>query len=408
MEINVTNYPSFPQSIDILTGKERVQSIDRLQIIFKVVERCNINCSYCYYFNMGDESALSRPSIVSFDNAISIAIWIAKGCVELNIKNVDISFHGGEPMLLPIKRFKSICKILNDAISKFAHLTLSIQTNGTILNKDWIEIFEEYEINVGFSIDGYREANDRYRLNKDGSSTFDIIVKNILTINSSKSLSSKLKLSTISVIDPMNDYHKVYKFLRSLGIIEMSFLLPDNNVDTLTDKNFIDGCGRAMFDVFEEWLIEDNPEVTIRHIEDVLPFYNIHVSRSPAQKASKNQILVAQSNGKIAVNDSFIPALNWYRTTPEINTKEKIMLEFLHDSVFDEIEYIINSPSKECFSCKWLKVCGGGDMENRFSTKDGFNNPSIYCNAYKIYYQSLEKLLVKNKFPIALLPFGDN
>src|SRR3546814_5493668 len=37
-------------------------SIDALQVVYKVAERCNINCSYCYYFHMGDETPLERPA----------------------------------------------------------------------------------------------------------------------------------------------------------------------------------------------------------------------------------------------------------------------------------------------------------------------------------------------------------
>jgi len=37
-------------------------SIEALQVVYKVAERCNINCTYCYYFNMGEDTALTRPA----------------------------------------------------------------------------------------------------------------------------------------------------------------------------------------------------------------------------------------------------------------------------------------------------------------------------------------------------------
>ena len=35
-------------------------SIEALQVVYKIAERCNINCSYCYYFNMGDETPMLK------------------------------------------------------------------------------------------------------------------------------------------------------------------------------------------------------------------------------------------------------------------------------------------------------------------------------------------------------------
>ncbi len=72
----------------IAVDPSRPQSVETLQIVFKVVERCNINCSYCYYFNMGNSSALSRPPKVSVETARSIAEWITQGCEEL--KSLDL------------------------------------------------------------------------------------------------------------------------------------------------------------------------------------------------------------------------------------------------------------------------------------------------------------------------------
>src|SRR3546814_3929234 len=46
-----------------------VHIIDALQVVYKVAERCNINCSYCYYFHMGDETPLERPAYAQIGRA---------------------------------------------------------------------------------------------------------------------------------------------------------------------------------------------------------------------------------------------------------------------------------------------------------------------------------------------------
>jgi uncharacterized protein len=136
-------------------------SVDRLQIVFKVVERCNINCRYCYYFNMGDSSALQRPPVVSVDTVAQIARWLAIGCQELQIKELLISFHGGEPMMLKPDNFDYICQLFMEHLENIVTLHFGIQTNGTILSDKWLAILCKHRVNVGISIDGAREAHDR-------------------------------------------------------------------------------------------------------------------------------------------------------------------------------------------------------------------------------------------------------
>lgn len=40
-------------------------------VILKTVERCNINCTYCYYFNSKDQSYLNRKPYISINYRVS-------------------------------------------------------------------------------------------------------------------------------------------------------------------------------------------------------------------------------------------------------------------------------------------------------------------------------------------------
>jgi uncharacterized protein len=131
-------------------------SIESLQVVYKIAERCNINCTYCYYFNMGEESALARPARAAIGVTESLAHWIAQGCNELQIPRVKVSFHGGEPTLIGVEAFSDTCRRLRDLIAPVADISFSIQTNGTLLDDRWIKTFIDHEVSVGVSIDGAR------------------------------------------------------------------------------------------------------------------------------------------------------------------------------------------------------------------------------------------------------------
>ncbi len=380
----------------------RVPRIGTLQVVFKIVERCNINCSYCYYFNMGETSPLSRPARVAPETVRRIAGWLAEGCRDLGIPNVLISLHGGEPMMIRPQAVSSLCATLRAALEPDIGVGFIIQTNGTILTDAWLDVLAEHRINIGVSIDGDRTANDRFRLDFRGRSTFDRVERNLRRLMDWASDDPVRRPSTISVVDWRNDYGAVYRYLRGLGVRQMSFLLPDRNAD----HRFAGGetarrYGRCLSEVYDAWLEEDDPTVSVRQIREFLHHFRAH--REPPRPADPDfvpyQIVVMQSDGTVSVNDSYIPALEWYREAPSRHVDQVSLRAFLEQPVFAEIERAIRRPAARCQACEWLGICGGGDLENRFSQANGFDNASAYCEGYQSFFEKACGRLLAAGYP---------
>jgi uncharacterized protein len=381
-------------------------SIEALQVVYKVAERCNINCTYCYYFNMGEETALMRPALASIDVTGALARWIAQGCDELRIPCAKVTFHGGEPTLIGVKAFGDACRRLRDTIEPVAAVSLSIQTNGILLDDRWVEAFIEHGVEVGISIDGARAANDRFRLDRRGRSTFGSTEEAIRRLVEAHGSGGPLP-STISVVHPDNDYRSVYRYLRTLGVKEMSFLLPDRNSD---DVEFVSSGAAAQYgsclsDIFLEWLSEDNLDVRIAFVNDLLAHFRPDIAPGQVFRRPRkaNQIVIARSDGTVAIDDTFIPALSWYTGTPVYSIEKMTLRTFLANPIFGEIEETSNTLPRGCTECRWRRVCRGGDLENRFSTRNGFDNPSVYCDAYKVMFQYVCDELVRNGYPNDLI-----
>lgn len=394
--------------------KDRQLSVDRLQVVFKIVERCNINCTYCYYFNMGDSTALERPPVVSVGSAAQIASWLADGCRELQVREISISFHGGEPMMLNPDHFDAICSSFTDSLKHLVDLYFNIQTNGTILTDKWLSALCKHRIHVGVSIDGGRAAHDRYRLDHRGRSTFEKTEKNLKALANRASDSAEyIGPATISVLDCRNDYTEVYRYLRGLGVRRMSFLLPDRNLDDGFSSNEESArkYGESLFQIFEAWMTEDDPGVYVRFVSEILqnfqlretdslePPHDQHPLESSKQKQWARQIVIVHSDGSVGVSDSYIPALEWYRRTPECSIHDSSLREFLMNDIFDEIEKATTLLSAKCQDCEWKRICRGGDLENRYSKKNGFDNPSVYCEGYQWFFRKACDLLIENGYP---------
>ncbi len=381
-------------------------SIDALQIIYKVAERCNINCTYCYYFNMGERTPLARPNLASKRVTEELAHWIAQGCYELRIPHAKICFHGGEPTLIGVEAFGDACHCLRSTIEPIARLSLSIQTNGVMLDERWIDKFIEHAVVVGVSIDGPPKANDRFRLDHLGRSTFRKTEDAIRRLVDAQHIGGP-RPSTISVLHSDNDYRGIYRYLRGLGVAELNFLLPDRNLD---DFEFVASgkaadYGACLSDIFLEWLEEDNVGVHIKFIDKIMSHFTRDITPGQVFRRHKktNQVVIARSDGTVAIDDTFIPALDWYKNAPVYSTARSTLRDFLADPIFCEIESIDNALPGACTACRWHQVCRGGDLENRFSKQRGFDNPSVYCETYKVFYREVCAALVRGGYPADLI-----
>lgn len=379
-------------------------SIERLQVIYKIAERCNLNCSYCYYYNIGDSTALERPALVSLPVTERLATWLAEGCRQLDIPKVLISFHGGEPMLMRSWEFAKTCEALVRTLSPVVDLSFSIQTNGTLLTDGWLEALRRFKVSIGVSIDGRQRDHDRFRLDHGGRSSFKTTEQAILRLMEASAVDEHLCPGTISVLHQAVDYRETYRYLRSLGVRSMHFLLPDRSHDaaapaTATAK-IARALGQGLLDIFESWMEEDNPDIRVRFIDETLGHFEIGGTTGLQRRPRKrNQILVARSDGTLTVDDSLMPALQWYKSTQQFRISEHSLQETLRHPVFRELEAHARRLPTACLGCPWASMCRGGDLENRFSQARGFDNPSVYCEGYKHLYRGMCSLLVENGYP---------
>ena len=67
-----------------------------------------------------------------------------------NLRHALIVFHGGEPLLTPIEE---VSAILEYVFSSFEYQpNVQFQTNGTLLDRQWLDLFHEYQPGVSLSV----------------------------------------------------------------------------------------------------------------------------------------------------------------------------------------------------------------------------------------------------------------
>ena len=139
-----------------------------------VTHDCNLACRYCFVDleSCGRDmtSAIARQGI---DRLVE-----ASG--ERN--RLQIIFFGGEPLLRMdlIREVVTYCRRLErDSEKRFA---FNLTTNGLLLSDALFQELRELGVMVMVSLDGTREAHDRFRCTPEGEPTWDRIVANLRSI----------------------------------------------------------------------------------------------------------------------------------------------------------------------------------------------------------------------------------
>lgn len=123
--------------------------VDRICI--SINNKCNLNCRYCHFHEKGTIKAKNMDVFKILDNVIGYAG-----------DKFKIGFVGNGEAFLDWPLLKAYIEYIED----YRNISAYTITNGTVKLPDTEILFlENHQINVGFSIDGYKELHDQYRCN---------------------------------------------------------------------------------------------------------------------------------------------------------------------------------------------------------------------------------------------------
>ncbi|WP_144391557.1 radical SAM protein [Pleionea sediminis] len=372
--------------------------LEAIEVIIKCTERCNINCSYCYYFNGNNKEYEQYPKVVSPETVDQICRFLSEAADELNLKAIQIDFHGGEPMMMKKDQFESMCNKLVDALQDKVRLSFAIQTNATLVDDDWIEIFSKFNIGVGVSLDGPKHINDMYRLDHKGRSTYEKTANGVKQLQAAVAAEKIEPISVLSVIDPKYNATEMYNhFIHEMKFWGADFLLPDFTKETF-DYQDIPAYTEFLKELFDVWKADFNTN-RIRIIDSFLG----HFSESDSGYAfstgkAKAVAFVIQSNGDLGPDDTLRSTGAWKNVNPRPNIYQHSLVEYLHHPAILYLEEAAHKIPDECSECCWKNVCGGGGiLAHQYSEKDNScNHASVYCDSLQEFYAYLTSFLIDN------------
>ncbi len=350
------------------------QDIDT--VLLKTASRCNLDCSYCYVYHMGDESWRSQPKRMPPEVVDAVAEQV--GFLSHSQEHpLSVVMHGGEPLLLGLERTSHLIEGLKRTLRVDAGV--HIQTNGVLLSQEFIELFAEHDVGVSISFDG--PAHDTNRLDRAGRGSHDRVLGAIERLRGYPA-GERIFAGLLAVVDPASDPAAVYAEMRSTGALSFDFLYRDGNHTTLPY-----GKASAASTEYGQWMIAlvdcylaDPDPPRVRILDDLMALILGGRGRKEGIGLTEYGIIVIDTDGTITKNDTLKVAHPGGDRFPEPrNITERDLLGFLAEPTLDGYHALQEPASPVCRACPELGVCGGGMPAHRFSRENGYENPTIFC-----------------------------
>jgi uncharacterized protein len=136
-------------------------------VLMQPTTLCNLDCSYCYLPERGMPRRMSPE----------VAAAVADGVGKWSERNpVTVVWHGGEPLAVGPAHFRSLLEPFRPGEEH--PVTHAVQTNATLVDDAWCELFAAVPMRVAVSIDGLGEQNAA-RVDWAGQPTVDRVMKGI-------------------------------------------------------------------------------------------------------------------------------------------------------------------------------------------------------------------------------------
>lgn len=354
--------------------------------------RCNLKCTYCFY--------LEKQAIYPWRYAPKLSLetfrLFFEQYAEISAPFFSVGWQGGEPTLMGLEFFRTAVEIEQRTLERLrrtrpevpATITNALQTNGTLLDEEWVRFFQENGFLVGVSLDGPAEWHDRYRYDQGGKATHHRVLRAIKLLQE-----HQVDFNVLTVVSAANVERprELLQYLVAHDLTNLQFIpcverLPEDHpyAGQLSDFSITpEQYGTFLCELFDEWLKIGYQKVRIRYFDNLIQMALGYPAESCQLVPICGGYVVLEHNGDLYPCDFFVEP-GWKLG----NIYEAPLAELVSGQKFRQFGLNKGELAAECLSCRWRSMCYGECPRYRIIHAGTHQAVTYFCASYKQFFSS--------------------
>lgn len=357
--------------------------------------QCNIHCDYCFYIDKNDTVVPEgeTPYRHMTDDVLKAYI---KQLIDLSPGDeVLFAWQGGEPTLAGIDFYRQALRY-QQHYAKGKRIVNTLQTNGVLIDENWVDFLAQNQFLMGISLDGPQELHNAYRHNSSGRPVFDKVVNairlfkdygiefNVLTVVNDKTAQAPLA---------------IYRFItQELGARYVQFIpaveqtspwsgrgeliYPQTQGDNRLTSWSVSGKAYGAFinAIFDYWVRRDVGSVFVQLFDNALAAWSGVTPSLCVMQPTCGQAMVIEQNGDIYSCDHFVYARHKLGNIVSGN-----LADIAWGKQQRQFGQLKSNVAKPCLSCDYRFACHGGCPKHRIQRVEGRWHNHL-CEGYKAIF----------------------
>ncbi|WP_312472097.1 anaerobic sulfatase maturase [Neobacillus sp.] len=372
---------------------------------------CNLDCTYCYYTEK--EAYFPKDHSFRMSDAV-LESYIKQYIDSQDTLEIVFAWQGGEPLLIGLDFFLNVVT-LQKKYAHGKHITNTIQTNGTLITEQWCEFFSAQHFLVGLSLDGPEHIHNRYRMDRGGKPTFELVMKALSLLKKHRIEFNILTCVTKhSAYKPLEIYHffkqQDIQFIQFIPIVERNVnegaaalslrhatppsLASEEAQQTVTPWTVEpEMYGEFLIEIFNEWVQQDVGSVFVMNFEWALASWIGIPSPVCIFSEECGRAVAMEHNGDLFSCDHYVYP------------------DYRLGNISDGLIHLMNLPAQlafgktkrdtlptVCKNCDVRFACHGECPKHRFLVTEQ-NEPGLnyLCASYKNYFKHIHPYMIRMK-----------
>ncbi len=354
-------------------------------VVMQTTPFCNIDCKYCYLPDRRSKDRM-EPALVR-----RLAERVAE--YQDGSEPVKWYWHAGEPLTVGLAHFRACHEAVAAGAPALADtFRYHVQTNGILIDDEWVRFFKEHRYGIGVSLDGPVDIHNANRVTRNGAGTFDKVVAGIKRLQDAGLRPAILAVVSSASLDRPED---VLATFAELGVDNVAFNFEEmEGTHATSSLKAMDDRGelRGKIHRFITALLRERgaryPHIRLRESDWMLPSI---LSGEPVEGWLTRPMtyLTVLSNGTATTFCPELAGMNGADKVdfPRCNVLTEPLAAFADRVLVSRALAAIEAGVDRCrTTCDYYELCAGGCPSNKFyETGDFSSTETLYCRIRNQY-----------------------